>query len=190
MPWGTGRLCPPPALPSQTWTLNLKPKTTNPRSTRSSSNFIPLPSSPIGGKQPAQEAIWNQVACAYFETGRTSMRRYSRVRMPRSRGATLGSQGISSERQRSIADRRSRRYATQEGHASMCPRISSQVAGSTLPSRYSDRLAKSSRHASGRRFLLATPSFVRRPTGCEISASPTALLSSRFISFRTLNRAR
>jgi hypothetical protein len=44
--------------------------------------------------------------------GNPSRRRYSCVRMERRRGATAGSQGTSSERQRSIAPRRSRRNAT------------------------------------------------------------------------------
>ena len=80
----------------------------------------------------------------------TPIRRYSRVRMARNRGATAGSQGISRERQRSMAARKSRRNATQDGHASICSRICSQVRGSTLPSRYSERLANRSRHSAGR----------------------------------------
>ncbi len=79
-----------------------------------------------------------------------SMRRYSWVRIERKRGATAGSQGISSERQRSMATRKSRRNATQAGHASICSRIWSQVRGSTRPSRYSERFENRSRHSAGR----------------------------------------
>ena len=51
--------------------------------------------------------------------GMPSRRRYSWVRIERKRGATAGSHGICSERQRSTATRRSRRKATQAGHASI-----------------------------------------------------------------------
>ena len=54
-----------------------------------------------------------------FTRGITIMRKYSRVRIARNRVATAESQEISSERQRSIADLKSRRNATQEGHASI-----------------------------------------------------------------------
>src|ERR1035437_9755976 len=58
--------------------------------------------------------------------------------------------GVSRERQRSMAVRRSRRNATHAGHDSICTRIWSHVRGSTLPSRYSERLANRSRHSVGR----------------------------------------
>ena len=57
-----------------------------------------------------------------------------------------------------MATRRFRRNATQAGQASMCPRISSQLRGSTLPSKYSERFENSSRHSVGR-----CPPLVRRP---------------------------
>src|ERR1035441_7832462 len=136
------------------------------------------------------EAIRYKTADVYFVAGRISIRRYSRVRMDRKRCATAEKQGICRERQRSMAARRSRRNATQDGHASICPRIWSHVTGSTLPSRYSERLANKSRHSSGRRPLLD-----RVPLG--LFASDRALsefqgvpLRSWFISLRTLKRAR
>ena len=82
--------------------------------------------------------------------GIPSRRRYSWVRRERRRGATAGSQGTSSERQRSMAPRRSRRNTTQAGQDSMWLRIASQVSGSTRPSRYSERFANNSRHSVGR----------------------------------------
>jgi len=91
--------------------------------------------------------------------------------MDRKRGATAESHGISSERQRSMATRRFRRNATQAGQASMCPRISSQLRGSTLPSKYSEKFENSSRHSVGR-----CPPLVRRP-----QTSSRALSVSRLI---------
>ena len=77
------------------------------------------------------------------------MRRYSSVSMARSRDATAGSHSASSDWQRSIAVRRSRRNATQAGHWPMCELMSLAVSEFTRPSRYSERLAKSSRHSFG-----------------------------------------
>src|ERR1035437_6544972 len=128
------------------------------------------------------ETIRYKTASVYFVAGRTSMRRYSRVRMARNRGATAELQGTSRERQRSMAARRSRRNATQDGHASICPRIWSQVSGSSLPSRYSERLANRSRHSAGRLPPLEAEPLRFFPMGAPLFECPEVLHRSWFIS--------
>ena len=113
------------------------------------------------------------------------MRRYSWVRIERKRGATAGSQGTSIDRQRSMATRKSRRNATQAGHASICLRIWSQVRGSTRPSRYSERFENSSgiRRGAARRLPVWPRGFLS--TVWRFSASRRRRLSIRLISLRT-----
>ena len=141
-------------------------------------------------KKVMKAAIRYRIAGFYFAPGRASMRRYSRVRMARNRGPTAGSQGISRERQRSMAARKSRRNATQDGHASICSRICSQVSGSTLPSRYSERLANRSRHSAGRCVSVAFATFCFLAVAFAPFGYSERPRRSWSISLRTLRRAR
>src|SRR5579863_6875016 len=122
--------------------------------------------------------------------GMPRRRKYSRVMMARIRCATAGSQVISSERHRSMAARRSLRNATHAGQLSMCALICSQVRGSTLASKYSDRLVKSSRHSLDRCGFFDG---IARTEDCDSLEPPGCLLASVkawVICLRTARRAR
>jgi hypothetical protein len=117
---------------------------------------------------------------AAYCPGRPINRRYSWVIRARIRCATMGSHSTWNERQRSTAARRSLRKATQAGQLSICALICSQVRGSTRLSRYSERLANSSRHSAG----LAVIAF-----SLSVFCSGNRL-SSLVISFLTASLAR